>query len=74
MAAIEAEVMLTHCKRCKGQLTAKQSMRRGYGPVCAKKVKYGQSADLIRLLSKPIDLNSEENFMDELEKERRKAI
>ncbi|WP_144559916.1 DUF6011 domain-containing protein [Shouchella miscanthi] len=73
MAAIEAEVMHTHCKRCKGQLTAKESMRRGYGPVCYKKAI--TPIDLIKSLTKLANSNKDENFMDELDDlEKRRKI
>ncbi|PAD17384.1 DUF6011 domain-containing protein [Shouchella clausii] len=68
------EVMHTHCKRCSRPLRGKESMLRGYGPVCAKKVKYGQQLDLVDMLDKQQPLAaSEQNFMDELE-ERRKVV
>lgn len=68
------EVMYTNCKRCGRKLKGKESMLRGYGPVCAKKVKYGQQLDLVDMLDKPQSSQvDEQNFMDELE-ERRKAI
>ncbi|MBX0319782.1 DUF6011 domain-containing protein [Shouchella clausii] len=68
------EVMHTHCKRCSRPLRGKESMLRGYGPVCAKKVKYGQQLDLVDMLDKPQSSQvDEQNFMDELE-ERRKVV
>ncbi|MFB4260478.1 DUF6011 domain-containing protein [Shouchella clausii] len=68
------DIMHTHCKRCSRPLRGKESMIRGYGPVCAKKVKYGQQMDLVNLLDKPQQpAANEQNFMDELE-ERRKVV
>jgi hypothetical protein len=65
------EVMHTHCKRCSRPLRGKESMLRGYGPVCAKKVKYGQQLDLVDMLDKQQPLaDTEQNFMDELEERR----
>lgn len=68
------EVMYTNCKRCGRKLKGKESMSRGYGPVCAQKVRYGQQLDLVDMLDKSEQpAANDQNFMDELE-ERRKVV
>ena len=52
-----------NCRRCNRRLRGKQSIQRGFGPVCAKKVKYGETIDLVEYAEHP---EKEQNFMDEL--------
>ncbi len=47
------------CKRCGRELKEKRSREIGYGPTCAKKIKYGQEADLVELLAQNEELVSD---------------
>ncbi|WP_353625725.1 DUF6011 domain-containing protein [Bacillus sp. JCM 19041] len=51
------EYLYTHCKRCLRKLKSEESQKRGYGRVCADKVGYMQSMDLIELLTEETDVN-----------------
>lgn len=49
----------THCLRCNRRLKTAESVRRGYGPACAKKANH--EPDLIDLLHKISKEESEHN-------------